>query len=486
MKHFFSYLLLALVVGALSPNSYADNPVMALDDIIEGFSNDDPALQYESRLELLKYVSTGTAPDQKDGAEKVTAALLPYLKSFSTPTEAKKYIIRDLARVGTASAVSTLSRIMRRGNDRLAEEARQAMEQIGDPKATAEIERAIRSTSNKEERQNLIRTLANRKDPAMLDYFIEGLNSKDEVLARESIYGLAKFGNAEADNALETAYNENEGSTLKLELEQAVVAAAGTNESTLVNIQKSGASANRQAALTRLVEAENPDSTNLLKLSLLDSDPHVRATAIRLALANGKESLVSSILTEFSRDDWKILLGRLDVFEDRIAESLCFQAIETDYPDVQATGLRALGTYGTGKTVDLLIGFFMGKDKVMKQAATYAIERFPNRQLDFRINRMFSSEIKEDILLGIELAAHRASPTAKNRLFRYMGGDDTDLFRASLKTLLTTADEEDLYRLMFIAKRSKDPEYQNTVYGLLKKLAPEVGSLELQTKVKAL
>ena len=288
MKRYLSYLFLILIAVGTSSNSYADDHVMALDDIIEGFSNDDPALQYESRLELLKYVSTGTAPDQKDGPETVTDALLPHLRSLSTPTEAKKYIIRDLARVGTASAVSTLSRILRGRNDMLAEEARQALEQIDDPKVTSEIQRAIRSTSKKEERQNLIRTLANRKDPATLDYFIEGLSSKDDVLAQESIYALAKFGNVEADKALETAYIENEGSALRSELEEAVVAAAGTNETTLVSIQKSGSSGNRQAALTRLVESDNADSTNLLKLSLLDSDSHVRATAIHLALANGK------------------------------------------------------------------------------------------------------------------------------------------------------------------------------------------------------
>lgn len=486
MKRCFTYFLLFVFSLGFSTNGFADNHVMDLDAIIEGFSNDDPALQYESRLELLKYVSVGTAPDKKDGAERVTEALLPHLKSFSTPAEAKKYIIRDLARVGTASAVSTLSRILRGRNEFLAEEARQALEQISDPEATAEIQRAIRSSSDREERRILIRTLANRKDPTLIDYFIEGLKSSDVVLAEESIYALAKLGSIEADNALENAYLKSSDSELKRELERAVVAAAGTNESTLVSIQKSGTVANRQAALTRLVEADNADSTNLLKLSLLDSDTHIRATAIRLALANGKESLVSSILTEFSGDDWRNLLGRLNVFDERIAESLCYQAIESGNPDVQAAGLRALGTYGTAKSVDVVLDFFTGDDKVMKQAAAYAIERMPGRAMDTRINKLFSSEFKEEILLGIELSAHRAASNAKNRLFRYIGGEDPELFRAVLRTLSTIADEEDLYRLMFIGGRSKDEDHQKTVYGFLKKLAPEVGSPELQAKVKAL
>ncbi len=172
MKRYFTYFFLFILSLGFSTNGFADNHVMDLDAIIEGFSNDDPALQYVSRLELLKYVSVGTAPDKKDGAERVTEALLPHLKSFSTPAEAKKYIIRDLARVGTASAVSTLSRILRGRNEFLAEEARQALEQISDPEATAEIQRAIRSSSDREERRILIRTLANRKDPTLIDYFI--------------------------------------------------------------------------------------------------------------------------------------------------------------------------------------------------------------------------------------------------------------------------------------------------------------------------
>ena len=58
--------------------------------------------------------------------------------------------------------------------------------------------------------------------------------------------------------------------------------------------------------------------------------------------------------------------------------------------------------------------------------------------------------------------------------------------RQALRTLANIADEEDLYRLYFLAKRTDKEDLGKMITGLLKRVAPEVGTLEFQAKVKAL
>ena len=76
-------------------------------------------------------------------------------------------------------------------------------------------------------------------------------------------------------------------------------------------------------------------------------------------------------------------------------------------------------------------------------------------------------------------------PNAKCRLFKFINGEDLKLAREALKTLSTTADEEDLYKLLFLARRSEEP-LKNTITGMLKKVASDIWSLELKAKVAAL
>ena len=102
-----------------------------------------------------------------------------------------------------------------------------------------------------------------------------------------------------------------------------------------------------------------------------------------------------------------------------------------------------------------------------------------------RVNRLLNSEMEEDNLLGLKVLAHRYQDNAKAKLFKFINGENPVLMREALKVLSTVADEEDLYKL-YIAIRRGSPEKQKMVIGLLKKVVPEIGSLDFQAKVKAL
>ncbi|MBC9890706.1 MAG: hypothetical protein F7B06_12890 [Opitutae bacterium] len=103
-----------------------------------------------------------------------------------------------------------------------------------------------------------------------------------------------------------------------------------------------------------------------------------------------------------------------------------------------------------------------------------------------RLQKMLNSDSESDATTAIEALVYRDLPNAKNRLFRIVNGENANLARQALRTLANIADEEDLYRLYFLAKRTDNEDLGNMITGMLKRVTPGVGSLELQAKVSAL
>ena len=477
---------LALTIG-VSSSSWSNQNTRDLLEIARGFSVTDPAMQYQARAELAAFVAQHTGPGQVEGAENTTQSLLHGLEAPGVSDEAKKYILRQLGRVGTATAVVPLSRIMASDNAMLAELARQALESIAGPEASNALKRAIRQAAEAGSRLTYLRSLGNRKDPDNLGYFAKTLAEEDSLLAIESIHALTKLRTAEATRPLQRAYRSEPAAELRLELERALVSSPDTAAGVLIEIQESGLSvANRQAALIRLVESEHGQSVKLLRASISGSDPDLRVTALHLALVHGKPSLARAEAENYSADDWRVILGRLSAFSKREAEDLALKATETVDRDLQIQAIRALATFGGARSVDPVLRHFAGSDQGLKQAAIHALERIQVPALNSRLQKMLNSDSEADIGTAMEALIYRNLPNAKNRLFRFVNGDNLNLARQALRTLASIADEEDLYRLYFLAKRTDQEDLANMVTGLLRRVAPLVGSLELQAKVEEL
>lgn len=485
MKSYSSLFFAGILALGLQTTAWSDPPEKDLKEIVRGFSNEDPALQFEARLDLLAYVSYGTSPSQKNGAEKTTKELLGYLRKWGVAHEAKKYIIRDLARVGTSTAVAPLSKLMTGKDELLAELARQALEQI-DGKAVSEaLKKAIPKARNDTKRRSYIRTLANRAEASNASYFLQGLQSSDALFAHESALALSLLGDADSVEALQNAYLKSSGD-MKVLLENEIIRSQTVSEDMLLSIHKNGVVAsNRDAALLRLVESNSTGSIDLLKVALLSSNSQVRSNAIRLAMTTGRQSLIKNMGSRISGDNWLVVLGGLSAFENRGAESLALMAFEAGDHHVKVQAIRTLGTYGGSKSVDLLLENFVSGDKQLQQAAAYAIERMPGNAMNGRVQKMLNSESSQDIKLAVSVLAHRNTPYRKNRLFRIIGGEDSELALAALKSISTNVEEEDLYRLLSISKKS-DEGKSEVINGLLKKVAPQIGSQEIQARVKNL
>ena len=238
--------------------------------------------------------------------------------------------------------------------------------------------------------------------------------------------------------------------------------------------------------MTRLVESGHGQSVKILRSSLSGSDPGLRTTALHLALTHGKQNLAREERGNFSADDWRVILGGLSAFSGREPEDLALEAAETGNRDIQVQAIRALAAVGSGRSIDLVLRHFSGRDQGMKQAAIHALERMQSSAWNGRLQKMLNSDSESDAATAIEALIYRDMPNAKNRLFRIVNGENANLARQALRTLANIADEEDLYRLYFLAKRTDNEDLGQMIAGMLKRVTPEVGSLELQAKVSEL
>ncbi|MBH53894.1 MAG: hypothetical protein CMI18_06050 [Opitutaceae bacterium] len=475
--------LLWLILAAVAWSMHHGSPLAG---IIERFNEEDPALQYEARRELAKYVADGTAPGVENGAANVTRQLLNFLSKNGVSREAKKYIVRDLARVGTSDAVEPLAKVITGKDALIAEAGRQALEQIQGDNVSSVLKKLIKGAKETDDRQNYLRTLANRRESSNAGYFRLGLKSSDTVYAKESVLALSLLGDGGSVKALESAYKKGSSGSNKNLIENELLRADSVSDNFLLSVyENAGVRPNRQAALVKLVDRGHSQSDNLLRSSLADGDSDLRANAMRIALSKDKGYIVRSEVENFSNDEWRILLNNLSGFEGKGAEGLAHKAIDSGCAGVQVQALRALGVYGTGKSIDLLLAHFSSDNKELKQAATYAIARFPGSAMNSAISTLFNSDSADNKALAIEAMAYRNVPNAKNRLFRIVNGEDMHLVREALQTLSVTADEEDLYRLLFLSRRSEE-EKSKIINGMLKKVTPQIGSRELQAKVAAL
>ena len=153
------YLAASLIIchASLNAAEYQES----VTNIAEAFSNSDPEAQYTARRNLEILVSQATAPNQSRGAAKITEDLLHALASNDVPREAKKYILRQLARVGTSKAVNPLADLMSGSDQLLAEEARKALEIIEGSKARNALIKAY-PTLGAKGKKDILKSLAHR------------------------------------------------------------------------------------------------------------------------------------------------------------------------------------------------------------------------------------------------------------------------------------------------------------------------------------
>lgn len=131
----------------------------------------------------------------------IESQLLKWLES-DISRDAKDYICRKLALVGTAASVPALSKLL--GLENHSHMARFAMERISSPEATRALADAVSSVSSVL-KVGVLSSIGTRRDASSVAALVSALSSYDPLVAKAATRALGQIGTAEAAKALGNA-----------------------------------------------------------------------------------------------------------------------------------------------------------------------------------------------------------------------------------------------------------------------------------------
>ena len=475
-------LKLVLVSSTLSfAGEYRDRVIV----ISKIFRNSDPDVQYVARRDLEVLVSDATAPARANGASKITDDLLYALVQNDIPVEAKKYILRQLARVGTSKAVSPLAQIMMGRDKHLAEEARAAIESIRGSKASNALKAAY-GKMNTEGKLNILKSLALRGESSSVRFIANELDNSSESISVTAAWALGEIGNSGSLRTLRNAYSDARSGPVNQAIERSLLSNPSVDSNLLHDIfSQGGDAASRRAALRILIKRQDRDVEDAIGLGLKSEEADLRTIAIESALSSGVEKFQRAVLdrvVEMGSEDMLTVLGGLNNVEDEVAESIAQKVIEIGDESLRLNALDLIGDVGSKRSIDLLLKTFQNGDRASQIKAASAIAQIDTPEFDKRLAGMLKSSHSKKVLLAQKVLVYRNIPDAKMHLLEAVKGKEPAFARGALKTLSVIADSSDLDQLYTIAN-SKSGESKRMIVSLLKKLAPEFGSTALQERV---
>ena len=486
MKISFKKQFLVIAISTFSSVALASEYRSELIVLAEQFKSPDLETQYAARRGLEMLVAKASAPNVSRGVAKINGDLLYGLRNSSVSREAKKYMLRQLALVGSNQAVSSLNRIMLGSDVLLAENARKALESIEGSRATSVLIKAF-TKADVAGQKDLIRSLGKRGDAASISLIGKSLESADTGIAIEAAQALGRAGGERAQSLLISQYGQIADDGLVQALERSILAIGSEDSVILKTLFENGSDvAIRRAALRRLLKQGGSGVLEALRSGLADEDRDMRSIAIRAGLASDEAAFRDAVV-EGSKDmdsaELGVLLSSLASIDRESAERIAIRAFDSGDEGLMALALEALGHWGSSLSVDLLITAYGKGDKVLRIQAASSIGRLQSEKMDQRLADMLRSASKDEVESALELLAHRNIPQAKSLLLGLVAGDDEALVKSALRALPPIATQNDLEHLLKIAEGAKGNS-RRLMVSLLKKLAPTVGSDSLQTRVR--
>ncbi len=454
-------------------------------EIAEAFSSSDPETQYTARRNLEILVSDASAPKEFRGSEKITEGLLFALDNDQTPREAKKYILRQLARVGTPEAVNPLVELMSGKDALLAENARKAIESISGSKARKALI-SVYPDLGEAGKLDILKSLAHRGEPGSVGFIVEQLEVGSDEIAAAAAWSLGRIGGSRSINSLSSAYSDDPSTKLAAAIEQALLSNDRVTTDSLYVIYRDGTSAaQKRAALRRLIDRQDRGVSDTIADGLASDDPDLRLIAIESALSSGNDAYQSIVLDQVSEMDSEdllaVLAGLVHVDADR-AEEIAIEIFDNSDEPHQLLAIDVLGRVGSADSVGTLLRAFDEGSRAVKIKASLAIARIDTPAMDTWVQAMLNSVVEKDVLRGQELLTHRNVKGGKDRLIQHVKSGSPSQVRGALRTFSMIADTKDL-DLLFEISRGSSAETKRLIESLLQKLGPVYGSVALNRKL---
>lgn len=456
------------------------------------FANSTPDEQYRARIELNRLIDTATQSGKDDRAA-VTHIVVAALMAETTPVEAKKYLLRALARVGTPDAVEAATKLFGGPDAMLKEEARQVLESIPSPAATAALAQALAAADDPRDQLGLINSLGVAKTTAAVPALAALILNSDPAIARAAVAAIARIGDATAIAALKQALaNPKLSAAAKPQVERALLVIAKDDLEMVRQIHLGSASAEvRLAAFLVLTKSAPPaEAAAAIEAALKKDQGELSQAALHRGLElnlPGLQSGLAGKMAGFSKGGRLVILAHIELVQPPSeAGKIALACAKSEDPDERIAALNALGKLATQPAFDELLQAIGAREPAINRAAGNALAQLAYPAADAALLALIKGAPGPDKLLALKAAAYRFLPGINPLLVACLLGSDQEASKEAMKTLYFTATIDDLRRLAAAAKSATDPKVAADVTALCSKIASRLDSPEAKQAIEGL
>lgn len=466
---FHRFVVTLMILPAWASVQAADNAV----DPYQALAKWEFGQSRQPLAQIEEQIRKTTPADYK----AIEARLLPVLKSHDTPKDAKRYICRWLALVGSADCVPVVAELLADAD--LSHPARMALEPMADPAAAA----ALRDALSKVKGQQLvgvISSLGARRDAEAVSALRGLTGDGDAAIAGTAITALGEIGSEEAVRALDGLQIP---AALSRTLARARIAAASRLASTGKRepaaglyqslLQPQQPEAIRVAALKGLLGTlPQADAVKRFVEVVQSDDAAMRAAALAAFVGSSNRAMKDAVAAELPAmkpAGQMVLLGILAGQGDVAARAGVLKVIEAggEVP-VRVAALECLALHGEAADVPMVVTLAQSEPAAVAEAARRVLERMGKPGVNEALVRMIESPRASDRAVVLAAVAARRVEAALPTLARLVGGTDPVLAAEAARGLAVLGSTEQLRPLSGVLIRTDNADLRGAVAEAIK------------------
>lgn len=388
--------------------------------------------------------------------------------------EAKRFLCRNLAVIGTGDAVPALIPLLQ--DENVADHALRALQEIPGAQADAALLDALKQGSSAQ-KVAVINALARRGAANSVSDLIALMGDGDTAVAQAAVTALGQLGGEQACAAILSA-RANAAPSLKPVLDNAALLCAeyylkaGQVDKAVGLYQEFSAPDKpahlRAASLSGLIHTQPNKAADLVVNALSGTDVEAAKTAAGLvrdiALLPGETTTraVAALLPKAEPERQILIIEALADRGDTAAGNEVAKAIAMAEPAVQAAAVKALGFLGDASSVALLLEVAAGKEGPSRAART-ALVSLPGDNVNQALVKVAKSGKAEMRLEALRALADRRATDVKTDLMKLIDLKDAEARGEVYKALQVVADQNDLPALLRQLKKPADEAHRQDI-----------------------
>ncbi len=461
-----------------------------LSAVVAKFSEPSGDAQYAARAEFNRILDTATAPGGSEN-ETTTRAAAELLANPATPAEAKKYLLRALARIGPTEAVPAAAALFGGSDPMLKEEARQFLESLSDSKALASLAGGIASASSPQEQIALLDSLARHRATKAVPTIAAMISKPDPALARAAVEALGKIGGPESITALGKLRSAaNLSASLKQEIDSALLFAAKGEGNVARKIYQTTPSPEVKLQAF-LILSQGPSPAEIIRDAMKSDDAGLRIAALKRGLETNQASLLQGGLDRanepFSSSERLLILGHLPHMKPAdAAVEIAIAALGSEDAEPRAAAISALGQLGGKTAFAALLPLLGSGEPMINRATSQAVARIQSPGADEFLLAGIQGSAGPEKLQAIKAAASRSLPDVLPMLVRVIQGPEKEATQEAMRSLYAIGGIAELKTLCAAAQSATDPQVRGSLASFCKRLASRLGTDEAKQLAEAI